>query len=124
MRLAAALLALLALAPGAAARTTDVGVGLLEFRVAPYRDVVRTGVVRFHISNLGEDGHNLVVMRRGRVYGSTPEIRSREERTLRVRLRRAGHYRLVCTIADHEARGMRARLVVRSRSSPVARAGD
>ena len=112
---AAAVLALVAAPPAAGARTTDVGVGLREFRLSPYRDTVRTGYVLFHISNLGEDGHNLVVMRRGRVYGGTPEIRSHEERTLRVRLRRAGHYRLVCTIADHEARGMKARLVVRSR---------
>ena len=115
MRFVAALLLLLALAPVADARTTNVGVGLREFRVAPFRDTVRTGYIRFYITNHGEDGHNLVVMRRGRVYGETPEIRSREEYVLRVRLRRAGHYRLVCTIADHEARGMKARLIVRSR---------
>jgi plastocyanin len=114
MRVLAALLGLLAFAPAVDARTTDVGVGLREFRLAPFRDSVRVGYVRFHIANHGEDGHNLVVMRRGKVYGRTPEIRSREERTLRVRLRRAGHYRLVCTIADHEARGMKARLIVRS----------
>ena len=107
--------ALAAIAPGAAAeaRTTNVGVGLREFRLAPFRDVVPTGYVRFYITNHGEDGHNLVVMRRGRVYGRTPEIRSREERTLRVRLRRPGRYRLVCTIGDHESRGMTARLTVR-----------
>ena len=110
---AAALAAALAAPATAGARTTNVGVGLREFRVAPFRDAVRTGYVRFYISNHGEDGHNLVVMRRGRVYGRTPEIRSREQATLRVRLRRAGHYRLVCTIADHEARGMKARLIVR-----------
>jgi hypothetical protein len=33
---------------------------------------------------------------------------------LRVRLR-PGRYVLVCTLADHEARGMRAVLVVRAR---------
>jgi hypothetical protein len=33
---------------------------------------------------------------------------------LRVRLR-PGRYVLVCTIADHEARGMRSVLVVRAR---------
>ena len=104
------MIALLAIA----ALTTNVGVGLREFRLAPFRDEVRVGTVRFYVSNHGEDGHNLVVMRRGRVYGETPEIRSREEFVLRVRLRRAGHYRLVCTIADHEARGMKARLIVRS----------
>jgi plastocyanin len=101
------------LAPAADARTTNVGVGLREFRLAPVRDVVRPGYVRFYISNHGEDGHNLVVVRRGHVYGRTSEIRSREQRTLRVRLRRPGHYRLVCTIADHEQRGMTARLIVR-----------
>ena len=113
MRLVAVLLGLLALAPVADARTTSVGVGLREYRLAPFRDTVRTGVVRFYVTNHGEDGHNLVVMRRGRVFGRTPEIRSRAEFTLRVRLRRAGTYRLVCTIGDHEARGMKARLVVR-----------
>jgi plastocyanin len=114
--LALALLAVCAglAAPAAQARTTNVGVGLREFRLAPFRDVVRPGYVRFYITNHGEDGHNLVVMRRGRVYGRTPEIRSREQRTLRVRLSRAGHYRLVCTLVDHEARGMSARLIVRS----------
>jgi plastocyanin len=100
-------------APAAGARTTNVGVGLREFRLAPFRDVVKPGNVRFYVSNHGEDAHNLVVMRRGRVYGKTPEIRSREERTLLVRLRRRGHYRLVCTLFDHEARGMVARLIVR-----------
>ena len=115
MRRAAVAAALLAAAvPGVAdARTTNVGVGLREFRLAPFRDVVRTGYVRFYITNHGEDGHNLVVMRRGHVYGRTPEIRPRADHVLRVRLRRAGRYRLVCTIADHEARGMTARLTVR-----------
>ncbi len=113
MRLAAALFALLALAPVADARTTNVGVGLREFRLAPFRDEVRTGTVRFYVTNHGEDGHNLVVMRRGRVHGRTPEIRSRAEHVLEVRLRRPGRYRLVCTIADHESRGMTARLTVR-----------
>ena len=115
-----AAVAAVAVAAGAAgapsmadARTTNVGVGLREYRLAPFRDAVRTGYVRFYVSNHGEDGHNLVVMRRGRVFGRTPEIRSRAEFTLRVRLRRAGTYRLVCTIGDHEARGMKARLVVR-----------
>jgi plastocyanin len=32
--------------------------------------------------------------------------------TLRLTLRRPGRYRLVCTVADHEARGMRAALRV------------
>jgi plastocyanin len=112
-RLLGALLALAVLAPVADARTTNVGVGLREFRLAPFRDSVRAGTVVFYATNHGEDAHDLAVMRRGKVYGRTAEIRPGGQVTLRVRLRRAGHYRLVCTVADHEARGMRARLIVR-----------
>jgi plastocyanin len=104
---------MIALLAVAALTTTNVGVGLREYRLTPYRDTVRPGYVRLNIQNVGEDGHNVVVMRKGQVYGRTREIRPRETATLRVRLRRRGWYRLVCTISDHEARGMRARLIVR-----------
>jgi plastocyanin len=108
-----ALAALAVAAPVADARTTDVGVGLREFRLSPYRDVVKPGTVRFYVSNLGEDPHDFVVMRRGKTYGTTGELGAGERKTLRVRLTRRGHYRLVCTIADHESLGMKARLIVR-----------
>ena len=51
-----------ALAPGAQLRTTAVGVGLREYRVALYRNRVLPGRVRFNIENLGEDGHDLRVI--------------------------------------------------------------
>jgi uncharacterized cupredoxin-like copper-binding protein len=108
----ALLVALLALAPAAEARTTAVGVGLREFQLSPYRDVVRTGTVKFNVTNFGQDAHDLAVLRRGRTYGKTPEIRAGERAVLRLRLK-PGRYRLVCTIADHEDQGMKARLRVR-----------
>ena len=112
MRAAAlALLALtLAAAPATGARGTAVGVSLHEFRIAIHRETVPTGRVRINVSNLGEDGHDLVVRRKARVVARLRELRPGERATLRTRLRRPGRYRLVCTIADHEARGMRSML--------------
>lgn len=96
-------------------RTTAVGVGLREYRIALYRSRVLPGRVRLNIENLGEDGHDL------RVIGPTgtqtirawsPELKPGTRRTLTVTLRRRGVYTLVCTLADHEARGMLSRLRV------------
>jgi plastocyanin len=102
--------ALLALA---AAASTPVGVGLDEFSVALYRERVRPGTVRLNVRNLGEDPHDLAVRdSRGRVLARMPALVPGSRATLRVRLRKAGTYRLVCTLGDHEARGMRARLRV------------
>lgn len=102
-------------APGPTARTaaTAVGVAEREFRIAVYRRTVRPGTVRLNIRNYGEDAHNLVVRGpRGFRPAATPEIRSGQRATLTVRLRRPGTYRLLCTTADHLARGMRATLRV------------
>jgi uncharacterized cupredoxin-like copper-binding protein len=46
------------------------------------------------------------------VRGTSPEVTPGARYTLKVTLRRRGLYRLVCTLADHEARGMVARLRV------------
>jgi plastocyanin len=104
-------------APAAAKklRTTAVGVGLREYRIALYRSRVLPGRVRLNMENLGEDGHDL------RVIGPTgtqtirafsPELKPGTRRTLTVTLRKRGVYTLVCTLADHEARGMISRLRV------------
>ena len=47
--------------PPCGTRTTAVGVGLHEFRVAPYRDRVLPGTVKFNVTNRGEDPHDFVV---------------------------------------------------------------
>jgi plastocyanin len=97
-------------------RTTAVGVGLREYRVALYRSRVLPGRVRLNLENLGEDGHDLRVIGpsgdASAMRGTSPEVRPGARYTLPVTLRRRGLYRLVCTLADHEARGMVARLRV------------
>ena len=103
-------------APSSQTRTTAVGVGLREYRVALYRSRVLPGRVRLNLENLGEDGHDLRVIgpsgAASAVRGTSPEVKPGARYTLKVTLRRRGLYRLVCTLADHEARGMVARLRV------------
>lgn len=108
----------LSLTATASARTTSVGVGLHEYRVAPYRDRVLPGYIKFNLTNRGEDPHNFVVRtRRGRVVARTGDLRPGAVRSLRVKLRYRARYVLACTLGDHERRGMRARLTV-SRKRP------
>ena len=119
-RLVAIAVAALVVAGGgvAVAKTTAVGVGLHEYRLAPYRDRVLPGTVKFNVFNKGEDPHDFVVRtRRGRVVASSGEIRPGERATLRVRFPHAGRYVLVCTLGDHEQLGMKARLTI-SRRNP------
>ena len=115
--LAAAALAGPAVAPAGPldATGTAVGVSEREFRISPYRRTVPPGVVRFNVKNFGEDAHDLVVVSpRGRRVGTTGEIRAGEQGLLRVKLSKPGVYRLLCTQADHTARGMKSRITVRS----------
>jgi plastocyanin len=89
-----------------AARPTSVGVSAREYRLAAYRTTVPKGLVRFNLTNYGEDGHDLVVETRdGRELGRTGEVKSGKRWTLQLRLA-PGTYRLICDLADHEARGM------------------
>ncbi|MEA2474726.1 MAG: hypothetical protein QOE06_2641 [Thermoleophilaceae bacterium] len=94
--------------------STPVGVSEREFRISPYRGSVPPGVVRFNVHNFGEDVHDLVVLSpRGRRIGATGEIEPGAQGVLRLKLNKAGVYRLVCTQADHTARGMKSRITVR-----------
>ena len=87
--------------------TTSVGVGAREYRLAAYRTSVPRGTVRFNLANYGEDGHDLVVRTSsGRDLARTGEVRAGKRATLALRLA-PGSYRLICDLADHEARGMR-----------------
>jgi plastocyanin len=104
---------MLADAPMAAAATTAIGVGEREFAIAVYRPKVHRGKVKLNIRNLGEDVHDLVVERRGKRVGAlTAVVKPGGRATLRLTLKKTGTYRLICTVADHEARGMRATLRV------------
>lgn len=100
----------------APAPVTSVGIGEREFSVAVYRPRVRPGRLKLNVRNLGEDVHDLVVRRAGRRVGALATVvKPGGTATLRLTLRRTGRYQLVCTVADHEARGMKATLIVSRR---------
>jgi hypothetical protein len=86
-----------------------------EYRIGTSRSRAPAGVLVAQLKNNGQDDHDLAVRSaRGRVVASTGVVGHGALGQLRVRLR-PGRYVLVCTLADHEARGMRAVLVVRAR---------
>jgi hypothetical protein len=86
-----------------------------EFRIGASRSQAPSGMLVAQLKNNGQDDHDLAVRNaRGHIVASTGVVRHGALGQLRVRLR-PGRYVLVCTLADHEARGMRAVLVVRAR---------
>jgi plastocyanin len=97
-------------------RTTAVGVGLREYRIALYRSRVLPGRVRFNMENLGEDAHDLRVIgpsgSASAVRGTSAVVKAGGRGVFTVTLKRRGLYRMVCTLGDHEAQGMVARMRV------------
>ena len=86
-----------------------------EYHLGASRRSAPAGALVAELKNNGQDDHDLAVRNaRGRIIASTGVVRHGALGRLRVRLR-PGRYLLVCTLADHEALGMRAVLVVRAR---------
>ena len=100
------------LAPNAAA-PARLGVVAKEFRFSLSRATLKRGPAVIELDNFGEDVHDLRLRRLGgtRTY-AVAETKPGERRELELRLR-PGVYRLWCSVADHRARGMTARLRVR-----------
>ncbi len=93
--------------PTAPARATAVGIGEREFRLAVYRASAPAGVVRFNVTNYGEDKHDLVIRdRHGRKLATSGVVLSGGRIVVATHLR-PGTYRLRCELADHARRGMR-----------------
>jgi hypothetical protein len=86
-----------------------------EFRIGASRSSTPAGLLVAQLKNNGQDDHDLAVRNpRGQIVASTGVVRHGALGQLRVRLR-PGRYVLVCTLAGHEALGMRSVLVVRAR---------
>jgi hypothetical protein len=86
-----------------------------EYHIGTSRATAPAGVLIAQLKNIGQDDHDLAVRNsRGQIIASTGVVRHGALGQLRVRLR-PGRYLLVCTIANHEALGMRTVLVVHAR---------
>lgn len=87
-----------------------------EYVFAPNRVTIRDGGApvsqRIVLRNRGELAHNVEVLDGDRVVGELRSFPAGEERALTVRLP-PGEYRFVCTVADHDEKGMRGTLTVR-----------
>jgi plastocyanin len=90
-----------------------VGVAQREFHITTYRRKVKPGAIRFNITNLGQDTHDLVVTGPKRFFAQGPDVQAGERARMSVVLRRPGTYTLLCTRANHAKLGMRAKLVVK-----------
>jgi plastocyanin len=89
-----------------------LGVDENEYSVRPTHNPVRSGSVEFDVTNFGMDLHDFSIRStHGHVLSSTP-LASRASAVVTVKLR-PGKYVLFCSLYDHEARGMRAKLTVR-----------
>jgi hypothetical protein len=96
---------------GGSTPTTAVGVELDEGALIAGRLSAPRGAIRFNVRNIGQDDHDLVVRRRGVVYGSTGRIPSRGKATLTVRLK-PGVYGVLCSLPGHRQAGMFVKLRV------------
>lgn len=97
----------------AAAPLSRVQVVALEFHYRLSRVRIPPGPVRIELANFGEDEHDLQLQRVG---GTTvhklPMALPGQRQIINLRLK-PGVYRLSCSLGDHAARGMRAKLRVR-----------
>ncbi len=101
-------------APAAPAHVevTAEDTGALRFVLS--RPIVPAGKVIIDFINRGQDEHNLNVVApvEGSVEGSIPNTDPGAHPSISLTMR-PGSYRLFCSIADHEAKGMKATLTVK-----------
>ena len=69
---------------------------------------------RIVLRNQGELAHNIELLRGDRVVGRLRSFPPGQTRSLSVPLQ-PGDYRFVCTVADHDEKGMRGTLALRRR---------
>jgi hypothetical protein len=105
--------ALVAAMPATAAAPGRLQVTALEFQYRLSRPQLRSGRWSIiELVNLGQDEHDLRMKRIGgtKVYGIA-KVLPGQRRVLAAKLR-VGRYRMWCSLADHDKRGMHAMLRV------------
>ena len=107
-------MAIVAVEAAKAKITTPVGISMREYRITVAKPSVRVGKVAFNITNFGEDDHDLRVSGPRGYSRVSAEVDPGGRLRFNTALRHAGTYTLICTIGDHAARGMKARLKVKA----------
>jgi plastocyanin len=84
-----------------------------EYKFQPGNIVVEGGGgTKFEFENTGALAHNLRVTQNGSDIGGTPTFQGGQTKTATVSLQ-PGDYEFVCTVGDHESRGMIGKLTVK-----------
>ena len=86
-----------------------------EFRFSLSRSRVPAGRVTIELANFGEDAHNFKLRRVGGTHVYTIGKTLPGARTTKTLRLRHGRFTYWCSVADHEARGMKGTLRVRRR---------
>jgi plastocyanin len=103
--------------PKSIAAGQRLSIAAREYVFAPNRVTVEgaptAGVgQRIELFNRGELAHNIEVLDGDRIVGRLRSFEPNQQRAFSVRLPK-GDYRFVCTVADHDEKGMRGTLKVR-----------
>jgi plastocyanin len=87
-----------------------------EFHFNLSRASIPAGRVLLQLKNIGEDDHDLrIIGPNGVARAETGKVKPDKLGQIRITLPR-GHYTYVCTVADHDERGMKGRLTVTARA--------
>jgi plastocyanin len=103
--------------PGSARAGERLTITAREYLFTPNRITVRRAggkpeVQPITLRNQGELAHNIEILDGDRPVAKLRSFRAGEGRNLRARLA-PGEYRFICTVADHDEKGMRGTITVR-----------
>ena len=92
--------------------TSDLRVGLLEYRLALSGGTLRPGTVVVTATNAGSSGHDLRLRQGNRVLANTQVLSPGGVEVVRVDVQPGEPVRLDCTVSGHAEAGMHATLTV------------
>ena len=94
--------------------TSELRVGLLEYRLALSAGTLRPGFVTAVVTNAGSSGHDLRFRQGDEVLGATEVLSPGGRQVLRVEIAAGQPVELDCTVGGHAEAGMHATLTVAS----------
>ena len=92
--------------------TSELRVGLLEYRLALSAGTLRPGLVTVEATNAGSSGHDLRFRQGGKVLGATKMLSPGGQEVLRLEVATGAPVELDCTVTGHAEAGMHATLSV------------
>ena len=92
--------------------TSDLRIGLLEYRLALSAGALAPGPVTVTVTNAGSTGHDVRLRQGERVLGATQVLSPGGREVLRVEVAAGRAVKLDCTVGGHAEAGMHAALAV------------